>query len=123
MNTQLSARLLQFFVRTDEYSKTVNEHQSVGKEEQFFYICQRQQHYDILLGCRALSDLKLAILDGSIGIPKEVSLPWNDRDIPYSLIKENDFSLRLWWMMSFRSWGLPNDKIIFNNIRVVKMFL
>ena len=60
------------------------------------------------------SELRAGIIDGTLQVPADEPLPTDDRPMPYFLIGDHAFSLRMWLMKPFSSCMLPNEQRIFN---------
>ena len=59
-------------------------------------------------------DLRSGIIDGTLDVPDAEPLPGDDRDMPYFLIGNDAFSLRIWLMKPFSARGLPDEERIYN---------
>ena len=60
------------------------------------------------------SELREAIMDGTLNLPAPRPLPGDDRPLPYFIIGDDAFALRTWMMKPYSHRNLHHDERIFN---------
>lgn len=60
------------------------------------------------------SELKQSIEDGTIGIPAAEPIPGEDRALPYYILGDDAFALKIWLMKPYARRNLTHDERIYN---------